>query len=115
MVITLIVAFLLAIMAAVFALQNPALVTANFFGVQVEESLALFVLLGIGLGFLIGVLVMLPGRIKSGLSSMRQRKQIEELKASLEEHKGKLAQMQARIAELEAQSAASSTSSPEVR
>ncbi len=106
MVVTLIFAFLLAIVAAIFALQNPTPVAANFFGVRVDGSLALFVLLGIAFGFLIGVLVMLPGRIKSGLTNLRQRKQIEELKASLEQHKEKLAQAQA-----EAQAAKQAASS----
>jgi uncharacterized integral membrane protein len=55
MVLTLIFAVALSIIAAIFALQNPAMVTANFFGYKVEGSLALFVLIGLGVGLLIGI------------------------------------------------------------
>jgi len=81
-VVTFIFAVGLAFAAAFFALQNPTLVAANFFGVTVEGSLAVFVLLGLGVGFLIGVLVMLPGRIKSGISNSRNRRRIAELETS---------------------------------
>ncbi len=83
MVLTLIFAFALAIAAAIFALQNPTMVTANFFGYLVEGSLALFVLIGLGVGLLIGILVMTPGRIKSGLANTRHRKKIVELESSI--------------------------------
>jgi len=81
-VVTFIFAFALAFAAAFFALQNPTIVVANFFGVNVEGSLAVFVLLGIGVGFLIGVLVMLPGTIKNGLAASRNRKRVAELEGS---------------------------------
>jgi uncharacterized integral membrane protein len=84
MVLTLIFAFALSIIAAIFALQNPTLVIANFFGYKVEGSLALFVLLGLGVGLLIGILVMTPGRIKSGLANSRHRRKIAELEAGFE-------------------------------
>lgn len=87
MVITFIFAFALAFAAAFFALQNPSIVTGNFFGYAIQGSLAVFVLTGIAVGFLIGVLVMLPGRIKSGLANSRSRKKIAELEASLESRK----------------------------
>lgn len=87
MVFTLIIAFALAIAAAIFALQNPTIVTANFFGYLVEGSLALFVLIGLGVGFLIGVLVMAPGRIKSSIANSRHRRKIAELEANLEARK----------------------------
>ena len=89
MVITLIFALVLAILSAIFALQNPTLITANFFGYEVESSLALFVLIGIGVGLLIGVLVMTPGRIKSSFANSRHRKKIVELESSHEEQKVK--------------------------
>ncbi|MBI3164926.1 MAG: LapA family protein [Anaerolineales bacterium] len=78
-VVTFIFAFALAFAAAFFALQNPALVMGNFFGLAIQASLAVFVLAGLAVGFLIGVLVMLPGRIKSGIANSRHRKKIAEL------------------------------------
>ena len=86
MVLTLIFAFALAIMAAIFALQNPLLVEANFFGYLVEGSLALFVLIGLGVGFLIGILVMTPGRIKSSLANSRHRRRITELESNIQQY-----------------------------
>ena len=82
-VITFIFAFALAFAAAFFALQNPSIVTGNFFGLALQSSLAVFVLAGLTVGFLIGVLVMLPGRIKSGLANSRNRKKIADLEASM--------------------------------
>ena len=78
-VVTFIFAFALAFVAAFFALQNPTVVAANFFGYTIEGSLALFVLLGLGVGFLIGVLVMLPGTIKNGIAASRHKKRVAEL------------------------------------
>lgn len=95
MVFTLIVAFTLAIVAAIFALQNPTLVTANFFGYMVDGSLALFVIIGLGVGFLIGLLVMAPGRIKSGIANSRHRRKIVELEANLEARKSAVESRQA--------------------
>ena len=95
MVFTLIVAFALAIVAAIFALQNPTLVTANFFGYLVDGSLALFVIIGLGVGFLIGVLVMAPGRIKSSIANSRHRRKIVELEANLEARKSAVESRQA--------------------
>jgi uncharacterized membrane protein YciS (DUF1049 family) len=96
MVLTLIFAVALSIVAAIFALQNPALVTANFFGYKVEGSLALFVLIGLGVGLLIGILVMTPGRVKSGLANSRHRRKIVELESNLEAHKSAVESMQKR-------------------
>ncbi len=80
-VVTFIFAFALAFAAAFFALQNPTLVAGNFFGLAIQASLAVFVLAGLAVGFLIGVLVMLPGRIKSGIVNSRHRKKIAELES----------------------------------
>jgi hypothetical protein len=43
---------------------------------------------------LVGLLLMIPGRIRSGLSNARNRKKIGTMEASLEEHKTKLAAME---------------------
>ena len=68
------------------------MVTVSFFGYAVDGSLALFILISMGVGILIGVLMMAPGRIKSGLSNARNRKKIGSLETSLEKHKAKLSQ-----------------------
>ena len=94
MVFTLILALAIAIVAVFFALENTMVVTLSFFGYAVEGSLALFILVAMGVGLLLGVLIMIPGRIKSGLSNARSRKKIGSLEASLEEHRIKLSQVQ---------------------
>ena len=92
MVFALILALAIAIVAVLFALENTMMVTVSFFGYAVDGSLALFILISVGLGVLIGVLMMTPGRVKSSLSNARNRKKIGSLEASLEEHKAKLSQ-----------------------
>jgi uncharacterized membrane protein YciS (DUF1049 family) len=92
MVFTLILALALAIVAVFFALENPTMVSVSFFGFAVDGSLALFILIALGLGVLIGALLMTPGRIKTSLSNARNRKKIGSLEASLDEHKSKLAE-----------------------
>jgi len=90
MVFALILALAFAIVAVIFALQNPMTVTVSLFGYPFEGSLALVILVAVAVGILIGVLVMTPGRIKSSLSNARNRKKIGSLEASLDEHKSKL-------------------------
>ena len=85
MVFSLILALAFAIVAVVFALQNPMMVTVSLFGYPFEGSLALVILMAVALGILIGVLVMTPGRIKSSLSNARHRKKIGTLEAKLTE------------------------------
>ena len=90
MVFTLMLALVIAILAVFFALENTMMVTVSFFGYGVDGSLALFLLLAMGVGVLVGVLIMVPGRIKSGLSNARNRKKIGDLETSLEEQRAKL-------------------------
>jgi putative membrane protein len=94
MVIALILALVIAIVMVFFALENPVMVSVSFFGYAVEGSLALFILAAMGVGVLVGLLLMIPGRIRSGLSNARNRKKIVALEASLEEHRTKLAAME---------------------
>ncbi|MGA7192584.1 MAG: lipopolysaccharide assembly protein LapA domain-containing protein [Anaerolineales bacterium] len=83
----LILALILAIVAVAFALQNPLIVTATFFTLSMKGSLALFVLIGVGVGIVIGVLAMLPSVLKGALTVSRHRKQINTLEKSLNEQK----------------------------
>jgi putative membrane protein len=94
MIFALILALVISIVMVFFALENPLVVSVSFFGYAFQGSLALFILAAMGVGVLIGLLLMLPGRIKSGLSNARHRKKIGTLEASLEEHKTKLAAME---------------------
>ena len=106
MVFALILALAIAIVAVFFALENTMIVTVSFFGYAVDGSLALFLLVAVGVGLLLGVLIMTPGRIRSSLSNARNRKKIGALESSLDEHKIKLA-----VAEQPAPSPASKSDS----
>ena len=83
----LMLALILAIRAAAFALQNPLIVTATFFTLSMKGSLALFVLIGVGIGVVIGVLAMLPSVLKGAITVSRHRRQISSLEKSLNEQK----------------------------
>jgi lipopolysaccharide assembly protein A len=96
MVFALILALAIAIVMIFFALENPTMVTISFFGYAVEGSLALFILAAMAVGVLIGILLMVPGRIKSSLSNSRNRKKIGILETSLEEQKARLSSMERR-------------------
>lgn len=85
MVFALILALAISIVAVFFALENTMMVTVSFFGNAVDGSLALFILIAVGIGVLIGVLITTPGRIKSSLSNARNRKKIGTLEAKLTE------------------------------
>lgn len=92
-VLTLILALTFAILAVIFALENAVLVTMSFFGREVEGSLALFILLAVILGVIIGMLVMVPGSIKRNLELRNHRKRIGGLEKSLDEQKAQIAQV----------------------
>jgi uncharacterized integral membrane protein len=82
---TIIGALIIAILAVVFSIQNALVITISFFVWKFEGSLALILLSVFFLGFIVGLLILLPGIIKKGLLSSNQRKKIEELQKSSKE------------------------------
>jgi putative membrane protein len=68
----LIFSLVLAIVAVIFALQNPQPMDVNLLFVQTEGSTALVLILSFGFGVLVGLLSSLPGRL-------RARRQLKEL------------------------------------
>jgi lipopolysaccharide assembly protein A len=87
MIFTLILALAFAILAVIFALENAVIVTMSFFGLEVEGSLALFILLAVLLGVIIGMLMMMPGTVRHSLELRNSRKRIGDLEKSLDEQK----------------------------
>ena len=85
-----------AIVAVLFALQNNVPVTVSFFAWSFGGSLALVLLIALGLGVLIAGLVTSPALIGSRWTGKRLKRQV----ASLEDQKRGLQQ---RLAELDAQ------------
>ena len=91
-------AIVFAIAGVFFALQNNVPVTVNFFLWRFDGSLALVLLLALGLGALIAALVSTPSVIRGQWGSSRLRRQV----AALEEEKARL---EGRLATLEAETA----------
>jgi len=89
--VTLILALVFAILAVIFASQNPNIVTVSFYGYRVDGSLALFILLSVIIGILIGSLMMAPGAIKRSVELRNHRKKLGGLEKKLEEQKDKIA------------------------
>jgi uncharacterized integral membrane protein len=75
-IVTLILALVLAIIAAIFAIQNPAPVEVNFltWTPLVDGSLALVLMIAYGIGVVTGILLMLPGAIKSRAQIMVEKR-----------------------------------------
>ena len=90
----LILGIIFAISAVTFALQNNALVTVAFGFWQYDSSLAVVLLVALGLGALIAGLVSTPSVIKGQWAVARLRRQV----ASLEDDKSSL---ERRVSELE--------------
>jgi len=90
MIISLILGLILSLAALVFALQNTQSVRISFLVWHVNGSLALLLIIFFLVGLLAGVLVILPGRIRSSLAKGRNSRELAELKVKLDECKGKL-------------------------
>lgn len=61
---TLIFSLLVAIVAVVFALQNPQMMEVNLLFVETQGSAALVLLVTFAIGVVVGLLSTLPGRIR---------------------------------------------------
>ncbi len=94
MVFTLILALAFAVVAVIFALANPMIVPINFFGLQTEGSLAMFILISIGIGIVIGVLLMTPGAVKRNLALAGQKKKLKGAEKELDVHKSKVTEFE---------------------
>lgn len=86
----LIVALIFAVLAVIFAVQNPVIVTATLFSMSVKGPLALYVLAGVGVGILIGILVMLPSVLKGAITVSKHRKHISDLEKTVNAQKAKV-------------------------
>lgn len=67
----------IAVLAVVFALQNPQMMEVNLLFVDTQGSTALVLIITFGIGVLVGLLSTLPSRV-------RDRRQVKSLKKSLE-------------------------------
>ncbi len=95
----LILAAILGIFVAIFAIQNAAAVTVKFLLWEFQSSLAVLIIISMLAGMLLVFLLSIPGRIKRRKELYDKQKKIRELEK--------------RLAELEAQTSTSQTSSQE--
>lgn len=76
--IALVFSLLLAILAVIFALQNPQMADVYLFGAEVRGSTALILIVTFAIGVLVGVFATLPGWISNRRKLHRLRKQVAE-------------------------------------
>jgi len=73
----LVFSLLIAVIAVVFALQNPQMMEVNLLFVDTQGSTALVLIITFGIGVLVGLLSALPSRV-------RDRRKIRSLEKSLQ-------------------------------
>lgn len=84
MLFTLVLGLLIALIAVIFAVQNPAMTTVSFFTLEFSQPLAIILLVSFGLGILMFALVSVPGYIKRRTTIAGQKKEISRLEKSVE-------------------------------
>ena len=75
---------IIAIAAILFAFQNSAIVAIKFGIWEFQESLAIVLLITLGLGIIISLLLSIPTLVKRGWKSSNQNKKITDLEYKLQ-------------------------------
>lgn len=75
---SLILSVIIAILAVIFALQNPYVITIKLGPFETEGSTALVLIVTFAVGVLVGVLATLPGRIKAKMQTKTLKRQLQE-------------------------------------
>lgn len=78
-------ALIIAVLAAIFALQNPDLTFVNVFAWEFNAPLALILFITLGVGLVIGLLVLVPSIIRREMKLRQKNKRIHELESQLQE------------------------------
>jgi putative membrane protein len=91
----LILALLIAVIAVIFAWQNPATITVTFFAWKAADvPLSLVLLATLAIGIVIGWLFVAPSLVRHTFRASGNRKRIGALEKDLEDHKSKLSELQ---------------------
>jgi putative membrane protein len=98
MVFPLLIAFLLSLVALIFAFQNATPATIAFLAWRFESTLAVVLVLAFTAGLTAGVLMVLPARIRSGLAGASRKRELGAVEARLAECQAKLEEAEARLA-----------------
>lgn len=94
-------ALIIAVLAAVFALQNPDPTFIRLFTWRFNAPLALVLFVTLGLGIIVGLLVVVPSIIRREVKLRQKNKRISELESNLQEIQSSLNQTQKRTKYLE--------------
>ena len=102
MYVLLLIILIIAVIGVIFGIQNTALVTLKLFGLKFESSLALVLLIFLGVGIILAFLFSIPYYIKYNkkISTLKKRikelelknKELEEAKKALEENAKEIVQ-----------------------
>lgn len=82
-----IISIVIAIIAVIFALQNMAAVTVSFLFWNIHGSLALVLLITLGVGVLISILASLPGLVRGKWATSGQKKKLAALEVERNKYK----------------------------
>ncbi len=80
-----ILVLIIVILAVIFAIQNVNVILVSFLMWKLEGSLALILLFTFVLGFVAGLLILLPKLLKRSFAMSGQKKKLEELQKKPEE------------------------------
>ena len=83
-------AIIVAILAVLFAFQNPNIVTLHLFAWSVDKPLALFLLIAFLLGALVLCLLSIPGAIRHMREDKKHRKIVTDLEDNLSKYRSNL-------------------------
>lgn len=79
-----VILILIAILVAIFAVQNSVVVSLSFFNYKFESSLVVVVLLSYALGIISGIVYMLPSLLKKHFQISGLKKELNTREASKE-------------------------------
>ena len=98
-----IAALIVAILAAIFALQNAASVTLTLYFWSIHSSLTLALLVALVAGVLISLLLYLPGSIRSKMALSSQQKKLTAVENERDTYQKKSEEAEKNVAKLEEQ------------
>ena len=96
-----IIAVLVALLAVVFAFQNAVTISVTFFDLNFEASLAIILILTLGIGILIGLLVSVPSVIHRNSRISKYKGKVVELENESNEYLETISHQRQRIENLE--------------
>ena len=99
--VSLVLAISISLLTLLFAAQNSAFITVRLVFWVFEASLALVVVVTLGLGLMVGLLVSLPATLRRGWTSSQRKRTIQELEKELQEQMQLITDQKRRIEFLE--------------